>query len=182
MFGKGSDGALGFGLDLSNKSEPTWLKCDALITADVVDVSCSVGEHRGHTLVLTSCGTVFAFGSNYNGKLGVGDQETRLTPSRIPAEYLDNQPVVAISAGGVHSGAIVADGRVFTWGCGKDGRLGHPDFQAAPNSYHETRPKEVAAITKILGSTRRKSGGLVSCDVGGTNFATHITTDQSTLS
>ena len=37
-----------------------------------------------HNLVLSRDGSVFAFGLNYHGRLGLGDQENRLTPTRIP--------------------------------------------------------------------------------------------------
>lgn len=43
MWGKGADGQLGFGNDLSNKIVPTWLN----EMPEVTSVSCSVGEHRG---------------------------------------------------------------------------------------------------------------------------------------
>ena len=38
---------------------------------------------------------------------------------------LAGRRVVAVSAGGDHSLAITADGAVWGWGCGREGRLGH---------------------------------------------------------
>ena len=34
-----------------------------------------------------------------------------------------------VCAGGIHSSAVTVDGGVFTWGCGSDGRLGHPEAE-----------------------------------------------------
>lgn len=49
VFGKGCDGALGLGTDdVSNRSEPVWLQ--SLISFEIEQISCSKGEHRGHTV------------------------------------------------------------------------------------------------------------------------------------
>ena len=85
-------------------------------------VSCSVGEHHPHTLILTVRGSVYSCGDGYKGKLGVGDLEWRYEPCIV--EGLEN--VVQVAAGGIHSAALDREGKVFTWGCGSDGRLGHP--------------------------------------------------------
>jgi len=34
--------------------------------------------------------------------------------------------VLGISNGGIHMACWCDDGRVYTWGCGSDGRMGHP--------------------------------------------------------
>ena len=88
----------------------------------VTMVSCSVGEHHPHTLILTLQGQVYSCGDGYKGKLGLGDMEGRDTPCLVPG--LDG--VVQVVAGGIHSAARDRDGRVYSWGCGSDGRLGHP--------------------------------------------------------
>lgn len=90
-FGKGADCALGLGADLSNCLVPTLVT--HLSHEDIVDVSCSVGEHRGHTLALTSKGSVYAWGSNFRGKLGVGDLEPRILPTLINQKFFSDQEV-----------------------------------------------------------------------------------------
>lgn len=146
MFGKGFDGALGFGEDISNKSEPIWQR--DLISVHISDVSCSVGEHRGHTLALSDNGAVYAWGNNHKGKLGLGDQDTRWIPAKIPQKYFNGQCISKISAGGNHSGAVSEGGAVFTWGSGKEGKLGHAEITTAPHSYYCTKPKIVEALPK----------------------------------
>lgn len=102
------------------------------------------------TLAVTTDGVVFAWGSNYKGKLGVGDQESRYSPCRIPEEFFDFQPVAQVSAGGIHSAAITREGLVYTWGSGKDGRLGHLEMES-PNkhTYCSYRPKRVDLLPDV---------------------------------
>ncbi|XP_005094677.1 ultraviolet-B receptor UVR8 [Aplysia californica] len=145
MTGKGSDGALGFGHShLGNALLPK--RCET--GTEVKAVSCSKGEHHGHTLALTVSGSVLAWGDGYKGKLGLGGQESRYTPAVIPPELFNNQPVTSISAGGIHSAAATASGEVFTWGCGSDGRLGHPEGQGHRYLFRSDIPKKVEGLPK----------------------------------
>mmetsp|Transcript_25621 Transcript_25621/g.22642 ORF Transcript_25621/g.22642 Transcript_25621/m.22642 type:complete len:87 (-) Transcript_25621:27-287(-) len=48
-----------------------------------------------------------------------------------------------IVCGGIHSTLLSKDGRVFTFGCGSDGRLGHPDSVNYKLLYKEKFPREV---------------------------------------
>ncbi|CAF3781824.1 unnamed protein product [Rotaria sp. Silwood1] len=48
-----------------------------------------------------------------------------------------------IAAGGIHSSALSTDGRVFTWGCGSDGRLGHAEAQGHRYLYKEHEPRSI---------------------------------------
>ena len=59
-----------------------------------------------HSLALKSDGTVWAWGYNGNGQLGLGDTTRRLIPVQIST--LSN--VVAIAAGANHSLAVKSDG------------------------------------------------------------------------
>ena len=66
----------------------------------------------------------------YSGKLGHGDWQNQLLPKNI--EAFAGRRVVAVSAGSAHSFAITADGAVWSWGHGGEGRLGHGDYQLLP--------------------------------------------------
>jgi len=143
MTGKGSDGALGLGKSrLQNANIPTL--CET--KSEIKSVSCSKGEHHGHTMALTMLGEVLVWGDGYKGKLGLGVQETSYTPSKIPPEYFNNETVNSISAGGIHSAATTSNGDVFTWGCGSDGRLGHPEGQGHRYLFRSDIPKKVKGL------------------------------------
>jgi alpha-tubulin suppressor-like RCC1 family protein len=101
----------------------------------VARVAC--GE--GHRLLLTTGGSVYAFGDGKNGRLGLGDERSSATPRCIVS--LAARRFVDISAGAYHSAAVSDDGRLFTWGQGKYGQLGHG------SQNNEILPREVAAIS-----------------------------------
>ena len=52
----------------------------------------------------------------------------------------DQRSIFAVSAGGVHSLAITADGAIWSWGNGYFGKLGHGDTQL------QLLPKKVEAL------------------------------------
>lgn len=142
MFGKGADGALGLKeKTLGNNLVPT--KVNSLKCVDVVEISCSVGEHHGHTLAVTRDGQVYSWGDGYKGKLGTGDQEPRFEPTKIPPSSFQNEAIAHVGSGGIHSSAVSLSGRVFTWGCGSDGRLGHPEGKGHRYLFRSDVPKKV---------------------------------------
>ena len=59
----------------------------------------------------------------------MGDQESCFSFKKISQESFSNEEIKAVSAGGIHSSAVSKTGNVFTWGCGSDGRLGHPEAE-----------------------------------------------------
>lgn len=145
MFGKGKDGALGLGAKhRANQLTPQEL-C-ALSKAEITNISCSVGEHHGHTLAASKDGRVFAWGDGYKGKLGLGLQESQFLPVQIPAEYFNQETIVGVSAGGIHSAALSLEGHVYTWGCGSDGRLGHPEAKGHRYLFRSDIPRLVERL------------------------------------
>ncbi len=72
-----------------------------------------------HTLLLTSDGTLYSFGSGLFGKLGNGETSSEVTPFKV----LDS--VSDMATGLNHSVAICTDGRVYSWGTSCYGQLGH---------------------------------------------------------
>lgn len=71
-------------------------------------------------------GELVAWGSGANFQLGTGGVGVQEAPARI--EALRGCAVKAVAAGKFHSCALDRDGRLWTWGHGRGGRLGHPDF------------------------------------------------------
>ncbi|XP_041440166.1 E3 ubiquitin-protein ligase HERC2 isoform X2 [Xenopus laevis] len=75
---------------------------------------------------VTAEGKVYACGEATNGRLGLGiSSGTVPIPRQITA--LSNYVVkkVAVHSGGRHAMALTVDGKVFSWGEGDDGKLGH---------------------------------------------------------
>eukprot|EP00094_Tigriopus_californicus_P010528 TCALIF_10156-PA protein Name:"Similar to MYCBP2 E3 ubiquitin-protein ligase MYCBP2 (Homo sapiens)" AED:0.02 eAED:0.04 QI:14/0.77/0.5/1/0.88/0.8/10/0/4914 len=82
----------------------------------IVQISC--GLH--HTLLLSSNGDVFAFGSNTHGQLGVGD----FIPRGKPTKLILPTKIAQVTAGGYHSVLLSTSGEVLTFGLHQKGQLG----------------------------------------------------------
>jgi alpha-tubulin suppressor-like RCC1 family protein len=93
--------------------------------ADVVSVW---GGARG-TIILKSDGTVWTWGANFNGKLGIGETNDvrELTPVEVHGAgnvgWLNS--VQAIMGGEIHNVALKSDGTVWCWGWNAFGQLGN---------------------------------------------------------
>jgi len=75
-----------------------------------------------HACSVNSSGALFCWGTNDEGQLGDNSLEFKLSPSPVPGLASD---IVAVSAGGKHTCAIVSDGAVVCWGDRDMGQLGH---------------------------------------------------------
>ncbi|OMO99055.1 Zinc finger, FYVE-type [Corchorus capsularis] len=93
-----------------------------------------------HTAVVTSAGQLFTFGDGTFGVLGHGDRKSLSVPREV--ESLKGLRTVRASCGVWHTAAVVevmvgsssssncSSGKLFTWGDGDKGRLGHGDKDA----------------------------------------------------
>ncbi|KAL4709830.1 hypothetical protein ACJJTC_001284, partial [Scirpophaga incertulas] len=75
--------------------------------------------------IVSHDGKLYACGEGTNGRLGLGHSNNVSTPRANP--YLAHVLVrrVAVHSGGKHALALTADGKVYSWGEGEDGKLGH---------------------------------------------------------
>jgi len=115
-WGEGDAGQLGLA-DMLPHTEPIKVNLDAR----VVMVSCGFG----YTLVATIAGELFSWGYGSYGQLGHGDRKHRGTLTCVAGMH--GIPVATVAAGELHATAVTAQGDVWTWGCGENGRLGHQD-------------------------------------------------------
>ncbi|KAG8012939.1 E3 ISG15--protein ligase HERC5 [Nibea albiflora] len=83
-------------------------------------------------------GSVFAWGGNDCGQLGLGDRTDRHTPTSVLC--LNMKKSVHIACGEKHTAVLTKDGAVFTFGSGQHGQLGHNSFR------DELRPRLVAEL------------------------------------
>jgi alpha-tubulin suppressor-like RCC1 family protein len=114
-FGWGGEGRLGHG---GEEHEFVPRVVEALAGEKVVGAS--VGDH--HTVAWTEGGEVYTFGFGLYGRLGHWGAENERVPRVVDA--LAGKKVMGASAGDHHTVAWT-EGEVYTFGWGKDGRLGH---------------------------------------------------------
>ena len=86
---------------------------------NVAIVSAGGTELAGHTCAVSTPGT-WCWGANTAGQLGVATTMDQT----VPAQLLDLGVVPAVSAGGSHTCAMMADGTVRCWGANTSGQLG----------------------------------------------------------
>eukprot|EP00960_Hanusia_phi_P059775 764283-Hanusia_phi.AAC.5 len=75
-----------------------------------------------HSLALSQDGVVYSWGSGMDWALGHGGTEDTFTPKMVA--MLEADPCVSVAAGGYHSAAVSATGRIYTWGRNFVGQLG----------------------------------------------------------
>ena len=61
-------------------------------------------------------------------------------------KFLNGDKVVKVISGGIHASLLTESGQLYTFGCGSDGRLGHPDYEGYNYLYKESKPKLVEAL------------------------------------
>ncbi len=77
---------------------------------------------KNFTIALKADGTVWSFGTNTNGELGVGEQRVTNIPKWVE---LNEEKIEQISVGNSHVIALTEEGKVYTWGLNDKGQLGN---------------------------------------------------------
>ncbi|KAJ7964407.1 Regulator of chromosome condensation (RCC1) family with FYVE zinc finger domain-containing protein [Quillaja saponaria] len=125
----------GCGPDFSGEERYTsqWIPrklCGSLDGISISHIAC--GEW--HTAIVSSCGRIFTYGDGTFGVLGHGNLHSFSQPKEV--ESLKGLRVRSVACGSWHTAAVVevvidgfryntASGKLFTWGDGDQGRLGH---------------------------------------------------------
>merc|ERR1711871_518831 len=85
-------------------------------------VAGAAGAAGCHTNADDSHPRVFCWGHGLHGQLGQGNTDSQQKPTRPVPPPSD---VTSVCAGGFMSAAVTGSGRLFTWGKGQCGALGH---------------------------------------------------------
>lgn len=103
-WGDNGSGQLGTGGTPASSNVPIQVTGVSGVTA--------LAAYQNHTFVVTSDGTVWAWGRNLNGALGDGTTVDRNAPGQVP----DVSGAVSVAAGRWHGAALLSDGTVWHWG------------------------------------------------------------------
>ena len=76
-----------------------------------------MAAHGSHTLALKRDGSLWAWGANAHGQLGLGDLESRTRPARVG----DDCDWASVAPGGFYTLALKRDGSLWAWGDTRDG-------------------------------------------------------------
>jgi len=86
---------------------------------------------RHFTAIVTDQGDVFSWGKGDSGQLGLtpgvkqgSSSDNQLLPAWVGGCKFFGSNIVFLAAGESHAAGVVADGGLFTWGNGAQGRLG----------------------------------------------------------
>ncbi|XP_058729415.1 PH, RCC1 and FYVE domains-containing protein 1-like [Vicia villosa] len=137
-WGEESGGRLGHGIDKSS-GKPRLVENLEDVTLDIV----ACGEF--HTCAVSKSDEFFTWGDGTHnaGLLGHGNEASHWIPKSVDG-FLDGLQVVSVACGTWHSALATSNGKLFTFGDGTFGVLGHGDQESV--SY----PKEV----QLLGGLR----------------------------
>lgn len=108
-------------------------------SGQAINTSIATGEYSTTTYEVRSDGTVWAFGSNRYGQLGIGNT----TPSTSPVKVIGLAGVQSITTDGFSAFAVKTDGTVWAWGRNTSGKLGNG------TTTDLTSPVQVRGLTKV---------------------------------
>jgi alpha-tubulin suppressor-like RCC1 family protein len=108
-------------------------------------VTPQVSAGWGFSLALKRDGTVWSWGGNGNGELGIGNPTQPNSLSRTPVQVSGLSGVKAISAGDFHSLALKSDGTVWGWGS----NLAYELSSSAPRASAVGTPVQVAGLAGV---------------------------------
>ena len=122
--GWGEAGRLGLGIEATKVLVPTHAATRLSAAGEkFVDVSCGAE----HTLLVGTTGKCYVCGTGQH--LGLRVATVALQPEPVLGE-LANMRIVGVGAGLAHSAAVSSCGKVYTWGFGQSGALGHGNLDS----------------------------------------------------
>jgi len=137
-WGKNAHGQLGIGKTGPDQPRPAVIKDLRAV------VSLAAGGY--HSCALTANDSLFCWGKNDVGQLGVGDKATRKLPTKVQGL----RGITRVDAAGAHTCALDRQGATWCWGDNTSGQLGDGRTQASA---------EPVRVQKLAKATRIAAGG-----------------------
>eukprot|EP00347_Sterkiella_histriomuscorum_P016535 403352819 len=114
----------------------------------IVNVSCG----KNHVALISKKGELYMMGQNDSGQLGIESlngepQHIYEEPVQISSLYYKGLVVDQVTCGFSHTLAVSKNGKVFSWGYGKFGALGHQNFES------KSIPIEISYFTSAYQSS-----------------------------
>ncbi|MFE5943905.1 RCC1 domain-containing protein [Streptomyces sp. NPDC056480] len=134
-WGDNTFGQLGNGVTAASTDPPAGRPVSVQSLNKVKDIAAGCS----HALALREDGSVWTWGRNHFGQLGLGSTTDRNTPRRVP----DLMDVVEVAAGCHHSLVRTSDGTVKAWGYNTNGQLGNDSNE------HGSAPVDVKHLTDV---------------------------------
>lgn len=160
VWGRNRYGQLGLPNTTLLRYVPEQLGADTNWTA----ISC--GRH--HSAALRNTGTLWSWGLNSSGHLGLGDSTDRLSPTQVGTA----STWIKVACGAYHMLAMRSEGTLWSWGNNSNGRLGLGDTtnRSVPSQVQNVLPQvisfpsitnKIATDTVVLSATGGNSGNPV---------------------
>ncbi len=107
------------------------------------DITAIAGGDEEHSLALKSDGTLWTWGRNFEGQLGIGISGWGIQ-SNLPVQVSVLSGMIAIAGGRYHSLAVKNDGTAWAWGANGAGQLGNG------TTTESNVPVQISALSGII--------------------------------
>ena len=130
-WGANDSGQLGLG-DTTARTAPTQITGCSGGDSNWVAVACG----RTFSVGLKSDGSLWAWGADSSGELGLGDTAARTAPTRVTGCPGGDSNWVSVACGESFTVALKSDGSLWTWGANSWGQLGQNDTTTRTSPTH----------------------------------------------
>ncbi len=139
----------------------------------------SVALGPDYVAYVTTAGELYTWGVGKDGKLGqynrsvkdwyYGPEASYTQSKKRPIPFFKGITVASVAVGVNHTAAVTEDARLFTWGNGLSGKLGHGDSEMKPTPtevkfFNKSKEEQILVASVFLGPNASaavtKSGAL----------------------